>query len=75
MDKRRLHAALIQNGTTFRRWALANNYNPRTVIAVVDRWAGKKSFPNGAMSRRILRDLSIEIGREVIPGLHREMNK
>lgn len=69
MNKRQIQAKLIEGGSNFRQFALTHNYQPRTVTQVVDRWAGKKDFPRGRLSFRILRDLSTAIGREVTPGL------
>lgn len=72
MNKTQVHAKLIESGTNFRQWALANDYEPRTVLAVVDRWAGKSDLPRGRMSFRILRDLSRTIGKEITPGITQE---
>lgn len=73
MKKQQIHARLIERETNFRRWAIANGYEPRTVTQVVNRWCGRKDFPRGRMSYRILRDLSREIGREVVPGILAEV--
>lgn len=72
MTKREIHARLIERGTTFRAWSLAHNYKPRTVLMVVERWAGRRDEPRGRLSYRILRDLSVEMGREIVPGLLRQ---
>jgi hypothetical protein len=69
MNKHQVHAKLIETGSNFRQFALANGYEPRTVLAVVDRWAGKNELPRGRLSFRILRDLSKAIGKEVTPGI------
>ena len=68
MTKREIHARLIERGTTFRAWSLAHGYKPRTVLMVVERWAERNDQPRGRLTYRILRDLSREIGREVVPG-------
>ncbi|WP_313055253.1 hypothetical protein [Pseudomonas lopnurensis] len=39
-DQRQIHARLIEQGLTFRQFALAKGYDPRTVIQTVARWAG-----------------------------------
>lgn len=72
MQKRIVHARLIERGTNFRRWALAHGYEPRTVTQVVTRWAGKNQQPRGRLSFRILRDLSKTLGAEVVPGVLQE---
>lgn len=73
MQKNQIHARLIERGSNFRQWAIANGYEPRTVLAVVDRWAGKSDLPRGRLSFRILRDLSVAIGKEVTPGITQEV--
>lgn len=72
MNKRQIQARLIERGSNFRQFALSRGYEPRTVLAVVDRWAGKSELPRGRLSFRILKDLSAEIGKEVTPGISRE---
>lgn len=72
ITKRQLQAKLIERGSNFRQFALAKGYKPRTVTQVVDRWVGQSSLPYGRLSCRILKDLSKEIGQEVIPGLMHE---
>lgn len=69
MTKREIHARLIAQGDTFRSWSLARGYKPRTVTMVVERWAGRQDRPRGRLSYRILRDLSRDIGQEVVPGV------
>lgn len=68
MTKREIHARLIERGYTFRSWAMANGYKVRTVSMTVDRWAGREGDPRGRLTYRILRDLSRDIGQEIIPG-------
>lgn len=72
MKKRQIHARLIELDTNFRRWAVSHGYEPRTVTQVVSRYAGKTTLPRGRLSYRILRELSRELGREVVPGILRE---
>lgn len=72
MNKRQIQARLIERGSNFRRFALSQGYEPRTVLAVVDRWAGKSDLPRGRLSFRILKDLSRVIGQEVTPGITQE---
>ena len=38
----------------------------------VSRWAGKNELPRGRLTYRILRDLSVVIGKEVTPGILQE---
>lgn len=69
MNKQQIHARLIERGLNFRRFALAHNYDPRTVTQAVERWAGSQELPKGRVSFSIMRDLSQQIGVELIPGL------
>lgn len=69
MHKRSVHAGLIERGETFRSWSLRRGYCPRTVTEVVGRWAGRKTLPRGAVARKILKDISEDLGREVAPGI------
>lgn len=69
MNKRQIHARLIEQGLNFRKFALANNYDPRTVTQTVERWAGSQTLPNGRIAFSVMRDLSKQIGVELIPGL------
>ncbi len=72
MKKRQIHARLIEQGTNFRQWALAHHYEPRTVTQVVSRYAGRNVLPRGRLSYAILRSLSRDLGREVVPGVLRD---
>ncbi|WP_417660090.1 hypothetical protein [Pseudidiomarina sp.] len=69
MNKRQIHARLIEQGLTFRSFALAKGYDPRTVTQTVARWAGSQTMPNGRIAFSIMRDLSQQTGVELIPGL------
>lgn len=69
MNKRQIQARLLEKGSSFRQFALAHHYEPRTVTQTVSRWAGSKTLPSGRISFCILRDLSIVIGEEVLPGI------
>ena len=69
MNKRQIHARLIEQGLTFRQFALAKGYDPRTVTQTVTRWAGSDTLPNGRIAFSVMRDLSIQLGVELIPGL------
>ncbi|MFG7339423.1 hypothetical protein ACM7LV_10860 [Pseudomonas aeruginosa] len=69
MNKRQIHARLIEQGLTFRQFALAKGYDPRTVTQTVTRWAGSDTLPNGRIAFSIMRDLSQQVGAELIPGL------
>lgn len=72
MNKQQIHARLIERQSNFRQFALAQGYSPRTVTQVVDRWAGRNELPRGRLSFRILKDLSLVVGKEVIPGILHE---
>ena len=69
MTKNQLHARLIERDSNFRKFALANEYNPRTVNQAVDRYVGTGKTPRGIKTYKILRDLSTMIGEPVIEGL------
>lgn len=69
MNKRQIQAGLIENGSNFRQFALTHGYEPRTVTQVVQRWAGHDALPRGRLSFRIMQDLSLLIGIEVLPGI------
>lgn len=70
MTKNQIHARLIEGcDSNFRRFALAHGYQPRTVLQVVDRYAGTGRRPRGILTWKILRDLSESIGEPVIEGL------
>ena len=69
MNKFQIQARLVERGSSFRQFAIARGYIPRTVTQVVARWAGQDGLPRGRLSFQILRDLSREIEREVLPGI------
>ncbi|MET1080291.1 MAG: hypothetical protein ABWY06_19945 [Pseudomonas sp.] len=69
MNKCQIQARLIERGSNFRRFALSHGYEPRTVTQAVQRWAEQTSLPRGRLTFRILRDLSLVIGSEVLPGI------
>ncbi|MBP6727774.1 MAG: hypothetical protein KA132_11330 [Thauera sp.] len=67
------HRLLKATGLTYRQWAMQRNINPRTVTQTVSRWAGRSDLPRGRKSFAILRELSREIGREIVPGVLEEV--
>lgn len=69
MAPNQIRARLVEKGSSFRQFALARGYEPRTVTQAVERWAGQDSLPRGRLTFSILRDLSREIGEEVLPGI------
>lgn len=69
MNKLQIRARLIEQGLTLRQFALNKGYSPRTLTQVMDRWVGASTLPNGRVAFSIMRDLSIQIGAELIPGL------
>lgn len=74
MNKRQIHARLIEQGSNFRQFAISTGYEPRTVTQAVDRWAGKNKLPRGRLTFRILKELSRTIGKEIVPGILHEIN-
>ncbi len=69
MTPNQIRARLIEQDLSFRQFALARGYDPRTVTQTVARWAGSETLPNGRIAFSIMRDLSRQIGAELIPGL------
>lgn len=69
MNTNQIRARLVEKGSSYRQFALANGYEPRNVSQVVARWAGSDKQPNGRIASAILRDLSREIGIEIVPGI------
>lgn len=69
MNKLQIRARLLEQGLTLRQFALNKGYPPRTLTQVMDRWVGSQSLPNGRISYSIMRDLSLQVGEELIPGL------
>ena len=69
MEKRLIQARLIERGSNFRKFAISHGYEPRTVTQVIQRWAGHSNLPSGRLSFRILKDLSVFIGQEILPGI------
>lgn len=69
MNKNQIRARLVEKGGSLRQFALAHGYEPRTVTQAVDRWAEGEGLPRGRLTFRILRDLSRELGVEILPGI------
>lgn len=69
MEKRLIQARLIERGSNFRQFAISHGYEPRTVTQAIQRWAGHTNLPCGRLTFRILQDLSVFIGQEVLPGI------
>lgn len=69
MTRNQIQARLIERDSNFRRFALAHNYQPRTVQQAIARYAGSGKLPRGILTYKILRDLSDFIGEPVIGGL------
>jgi hypothetical protein len=69
MNTNQIRARLVEKGSSYRQFALAHGYDPRTVTQTVARWAGSETLPNGRIAFSVMRDLSREIGVELIPGL------
>lgn len=69
MTPNQIRARLIERNLSYRQFALAKGYDPRTVTQTVARWAGSATLPNGRIAFSIMRDLSQLLGTELIPGL------
>lgn len=69
VTKKLIQARLLQRDSNLHRFALLHDYHPRTVLSVVDRWAGTGRLPRGVVAFHILKDLSQYIQMEIAPGL------
>lgn len=69
MTKQQILARLVLQDSNYRRFALAHDYQPRTVLQAVNRYANTNKKPRGILTYKILRDLSTAIGEPVIDGL------
>lgn len=69
MTKNQILAKLVLQDSNYRRFALAHQYEPRTVTQAVDRYVGTSKKPRGILTNKILRDLSHFIDEPVIDGL------
>lgn len=69
MTPNQIRARLVEKGSSYRQFALTHGYEPRNVTQVVARWAGAERLPNGRLAFAILRDLSEEIGEDILPGI------
>lgn len=68
----RIRADLLRRGQTINSWARAQGYDPETARRVIYRWADKttgRGVPTGAITRAILRDLSLDLGIAIPPGI------
>lgn len=70
----KVRALLVERGSSIRKFALDHGYKPRSVQQALERWVGRDSLPLGRLTFRMLRDLSIEIGQEVVPGILEEQS-
>lgn len=68
MKKHQVRARLIEQGSSYRQWALEHGYNPRTVAQAVDRWSMRDDEPRGRMTYDILQRLSESTGIEIVKG-------
>lgn len=69
VQKHQVRARLVERGSSYRQWALARGYQPRTVSQAVNRWAGKDSLPRGRLTYHVLRELSQFIDAEITKGV------
>lgn len=68
MTPNQVRARLIEQGMSLAQFARAYGYEPRTVTQTLARWAGSEKLPYGRIAFSIIRDLSRQIGAEVIEG-------
>ena len=64
-------AALVGKGLCYASWARLRGYQSATVRRTVTRWVGteRTRTPQGPIARRILADLSRDLGVEIVPGI------
>lgn len=60
-----LRAMLYQRNQSITDWALSRGYTPGTAQRVIHRWLKSQGVPRGALTRRILRDLSNDLGIQI----------
>lgn len=65
----KVQSLLVEKDSSFRKWALENDYHPRTVTQTVSRYAGGTDLPIGRLSFRILVKLSNALEHEIVPGI------
>ncbi|WP_027390878.1 hypothetical protein [Chrysiogenes arsenatis] len=70
MTQRQVRARLMEQGTNLHQFSKKYGYSYNTVQQIVRRWAGRSELPWGRKSTKIMRDLSTEIGVELIPGIY-----
>ena len=46
MEKHQVRARLVERGSSYRQWAIVNNYQPRTVTQAVSRWETDLALPD-----------------------------
>ncbi|MDX1301223.1 hypothetical protein [Photobacterium sp.] len=62
-----LQGALRSKGWTVRSWAIANGYNPRTVLHCISTFAPEnKRLPKRRLSMSIMEDLSKKLGVDLL---------
>ena len=69
MNHNQIKARLMERGGNLSRFARQHGYLPRMVQQTVRRYADTQRRPRGILTYRILRDLSREIGQEILPGI------
>lgn len=73
MNPQAVRAQLMLRGLSYRAWARARKYEPRMVVYAVNTYAGGDRLPRGRLTFRILRDLSKTIGKDIVPGVTKEV--
>lgn len=69
MTRNQLLARLIERDSNFSKFAKANEYQPRTVRMVVNRYVGTDKKPQGILTYKILTDLSKFVDEAVMTGI------
>lgn len=62
-------AKLLQRGDTIASWARRRGHDPQLARRIVYRWAERRGVPRGPLTRAILRDLSLDLGISIPPGI------
>lgn len=61
-------AALLARGDTIAAWARLKGHDPELARRIIYRWSSCHGRPRGALTRAILRDLSLDLGISIPPG-------
>lgn len=64
-----VRAKLLRRGDTIASWARRHGHDHELARRMVYRWAGRRGHPRGQLTVAILRDLSLDLGIAIPPGI------